>query len=70
MSLRSSQPARTARFDWENGSTRVGVSFEEKGPSKTAVAVAHERLPDAEEAEATKAAWRQRLADLKTFLES
>jgi uncharacterized protein YndB with AHSA1/START domain len=45
MSLRTSQPGRTARFDWENGSTRVSVSFEEKGPSKTAVAVAHERLP-------------------------
>ena len=41
-----------------------------EGPSKTAVAVAHERLPDAEEAETTKAAWRQRLAGLKTFLES
>jgi hypothetical protein len=70
MSLRTSQPGRTARFDWEDGSTRVSVSFEEKGPSKTAVAVAHERLPDAEEAETTKAAWRQRLAGLKTFLES
>ena len=70
MSLRTSQPGRTARFDWENGSTRVSVSFEEKGPSKTAVAVAHERLPDAEEAETTKAAWRQRLAGLKAFLES
>jgi hypothetical protein len=70
MSLRTSQPGHTARFDWENGSTRVSVSFQEKGPSKTAVAVAHERLPDAEEAEATKVAWRQRLGDLRTFLES
>jgi hypothetical protein len=70
MSLRTSQPGHTARFDWENGSTRVSVSLEEKGPSKTAVAVAHQRLPDAEEAEATKVAWRQRLGDLRTFLES
>jgi Domain of unknown function (DUF4287) len=70
MSLRTSQPGHTARFDWENGSTRVSVSFEETGPSKTAVAVAHERLPDAEEAETTKAAWRRRLSDLKTFVES
>jgi hypothetical protein len=70
MSLRTSQPGHTARFDWENGSTRVSVSFEEKGPSKTAVALAHERLPDAEEAEAMKVAWRQRLGDLRTFLES
>jgi hypothetical protein len=69
MRLRTSQPGHTARFDWSDGSTRVSVSFEEKGPSKSTVAVAHERLPDADEAETTKASWRQRLADLKTFLE-
>jgi hypothetical protein len=48
----------------------VSVSFDEKGPSRTTVAVAHERLPDAEEAETAKASWRRRLADLRTFLES
>lgn len=70
MKVRTSQPGHTARFDWEDGSTRVSVSFEEKGPSKTTAAVAHERLPDAQEAEKAKAYWRQRLADLKDFLES
>jgi hypothetical protein len=29
----------------------------------------HERLPDADEAEATKLSWRRRLADLKSLLE-
>jgi uncharacterized protein YndB with AHSA1/START domain len=69
MRLQTSQPGHTARFDWADGSTRVSVSFEEKGPSKSTVAVAHERLPDADEAETTKASWRQRLVDLKAFLE-
>ena len=70
MRLRTSQPRRTARFDWGGGPTRVGVSFEGKGPSKATVAVAHERLPDPDEAETTKASWRKRLADLKSYLET
>lgn len=60
MSLRTSQPGHTARFDWGDGSTRVSVSFVARGPTKTTVAVAHERLPDPHEAEAAKALWRQR----------
>jgi hypothetical protein len=32
--------------------------------------VAHERLPDADEAETTNLSWRERLSDLKSFLES
>ena len=70
MSLRGSQPGQTARFSWADGSTRVNVWFVDKGPSKSAVEVAHERLPDSDEAETTKAAWRARLTHLKSFLES
>lgn len=70
MSLRTSQPGHTARFSWGDGSTRLSASFIDKGPSKSAVAVAHERLPDADEAETTKLSWRERLSDLKSFLES
>lgn len=70
MSLRTSQPGRTARFRWGNGSTRLSASFTGKGPSKSVVAVAHERLADADEAETTKLSWRERLSDLKSFLES
>jgi hypothetical protein len=69
MSLRTSQPSRTARFSWGDGSTRVSVSFTDKGPSKSSVAVAHERLPDPDEAETAKLSWRERLSDLKSFLE-
>ncbi|HLT12204.1 MAG TPA: hypothetical protein VK028_15605 [Micromonosporaceae bacterium] len=48
----------------------MNVSFEARGPKKTTVAVAHERLPDPDEAEAAKVAWRERLAGLKSFLEA
>ncbi|MGH2775600.1 MAG: DUF4287 domain-containing protein [Actinomycetota bacterium] len=70
MSVRTSQPGRTARFNWEDGSTRVIVGFIDKGPSKSTVALAHERLGDADEAETMKAFWRARLTELKSFLES
>jgi hypothetical protein len=70
MVLRTSQTNHTARFDWGDGSTRVSVSFIEKGPAKATVSVAHERLPDPDEAESAKASWRERLADLKVFLEA
>jgi hypothetical protein len=70
MSLRTSQPDRSARFDWEDGSTRVNVGFIDKGPSRSTVAVAHERLADADEAETTKVMWKERLGELKSFLES
>jgi uncharacterized protein YndB with AHSA1/START domain len=69
MSSRSSQPDKVARFDWDDGATRVMVTFEDKGPTKSTAAVAHERLPDPEAAEAAKAAWKQRLAALKSLLE-
>jgi hypothetical protein len=70
MRLRVAQPGRSARFDWGDGSTRVVVGFVDKGPSKSMAAVQHERLPDADEAETTKARWRERLGELKVFLES
>jgi uncharacterized protein YndB with AHSA1/START domain len=70
MSLRSSQPGRSARFNWEDGSSRVNAEFFNKGASKSTVAVAHQGLADADEAEKTKATWKERLSELKSFLES
>ena len=70
MSLRTSQPGKVARFDWGDGPTRILVTFDAKGPSKATAHVSHERLPDADEAESAKGAWKQRLASLKSFLES
>lgn len=70
MSLRTSRPGLVARFDWGDGPTRVNVTFEGKGPTESTVAVAHERLADPETAETAKASWKERLAALKSFLES
>jgi hypothetical protein len=67
---RTSRPPRTARYDWEDGSTRVIVGFEAIGEAKSRVALSHERLPDEDEAARLKAFWRERLAALKTQLES
>ena len=64
MRLRTATPARSARFDWEDGSSRVNVYFSSKGDSRSAVSVQHERLVDAEEAERMKCFWRERLAAL------
>ena len=49
--------------------TRVNVGFEPKGDARGQVAVAHERLPDAEAAEEMKQHWRERLSALKALLE-
>jgi hypothetical protein len=66
---RTTLPFRSARFDWEDGATRVVVGFTAKGESKSTVALEHERLPDADAAERMKAFWRDRLAELKRDLE-
>ena len=66
---RTSQPAKSARFDWADGATRVNVLFEQKGEGRSRVALSHERLPDAETAERMKGHWRERLGELKTVVE-
>ncbi|HYM53112.1 MAG TPA: hypothetical protein VEW45_06510, partial [Candidatus Dormibacteraeota bacterium] len=70
MSLRTSQPGKVAHFDWGDGQTRVNVTFQEKAPAKATAFVDHERLVDPDQAETAKAAWKDRLATLKSFLES
>jgi uncharacterized protein YndB with AHSA1/START domain len=68
---RSDHPATwTARFDWEGGPSRLLVTFQDKGRTKTTVTVTHERLPDADAAESAKPAWRARLGALKAYLEA
>jgi Domain of unknown function (DUF4287) len=67
---RTSQPGRSARYDWGDGSTRVLVTFTAKGDAKSTVAVSHERLPDAETADRLRDYWRERLPVLKEVLEA
>ena len=69
MSLRTSRPGHSARFDWEDGSSRVNAMFEAKGPNKATVAVTHARLTDAHEARSVKSRWKERLAELDAFLQ-
>jgi hypothetical protein len=67
--VRTATSPRTARYDWEDGSTRVIVGFDDVGEAKSRVALSHERLPDAEAADEMKAWWRERLTALKSQLE-
>ena len=67
--VRTATAPRNARYDWEDGSTRVIVGFEALGEAKSRVALSHERLPDADAADEMKAWWRGRLTVLKELLE-
>jgi hypothetical protein len=69
LGLRTARENRGARFDWEDGPTRVVVDFTAKGEAKSTVALAHERIPNADDAERRKRFWRERLAELKRVLE-
>ena len=60
---------RSARFDWEDGTTAVRVDFSKKAASKSTVSVVHQRLMDETEAAATKTMWRAKLTELKSLLE-
>jgi uncharacterized protein YndB with AHSA1/START domain len=67
--VRTATKARSARFDWGDGSTRVAVAFTAKGEAKSIVALEHARLADAQEAKTMKAFWRERVAAVKELLE-
>jgi len=67
---RTATRPKSARFDWGDGETRVIVGFEAQGEAKSTAALAHERIPDAEQAERMKTYWRERVATLKEVLES
>ena len=66
---RTATRPRSARFDWGDTTTRVVVGFESKASGKSLAALAHEKLPDAAEAERMKSYWRERMAVLKEVLE-
>src|SRR3954451_19364691 len=67
--LRTATAPKSARYDWEDGSTRVNVGFIAVSGDKSTVAVEHARLPDADTAGEMKAWWRERVAALKSLLE-
>jgi len=70
LSERTATRPRSARFDRDGGRTRVHVTFAAKDEGRSTIALQHERLADAGEAERMKALWRERLAELKARLEA
>jgi hypothetical protein len=68
--VRTAQPARSIRANWDDGSTRLVVAFTARGESKSQVALTHERVPDAGTADQLKRYWRERMAALKRVLEA
>lgn len=67
---RAVDPGRQARFDWGEAGERVTVSVEALAGGRTTVAIQHARLPDPTAAKAARTAWKDRLAALKTLLET
>ena len=70
LTVRTATASRSARYDWEDGATRVNVGFTAKSDTSSTIALSHARLPDADTAEEMKRWWRERLAELKTLLEA
>lgn len=62
------RPGKIVRFDRADG-TRIVAQFDVQSEGKCIVAIQHQLLPDAGSADAVKAYWRERLADLKALLE-
>ncbi len=69
-SIRTATAPKSIRANWKGGDERVNVGFTDKGDGKSTVGLEHERLADADAAAAANAFWRERLAVLKTVLES
>ena len=67
--MRTATAPKSARYDLEDGSTRVNVGFDALGEAKSRAGLSHERLPDADTADEMKTWWRERLNALKAQLE-
>ena len=68
LKVRTSQKNKSVRFDFDDGASRVMVSFDPKDRSKTTVTVQHERLPDAAAVEEMRAFWKEHLNGLAKVL--
>jgi uncharacterized protein YndB with AHSA1/START domain len=68
--VRTARPDRAARFDWEDGATRIGVTFAASDQGRCDVAVEHERLKSRVDADQAQAFWKDHLGTLKGLLET
>lgn len=69
LEIRTVRPDVSVTARWEDGATRITVAFVEKEPKKSQIALAHERIPDPQQADELKAFWREHLTLLKKHLE-
>jgi len=70
--VRTATPPKSMRLDWTDDGINgrggiVAVGFTAKGKSKSAVALAHTKLPDRETADRFKQYWSERLDTLSEF---
>ena len=65
--VRTATAPKSMRLGWPDG-TIITVGFTAKGPAKSAVALAHTKLPDRETADRLKAYWAQRLDELAELI--
>ena len=64
LSPRTSQPGKSARFDFHDNESRVHAYFVSKGKGKATVTIRHERLAGEGDVEEKRAFWKERLAQL------
>jgi hypothetical protein len=70
LSERTVSKPTIARFDVDDGTSRLLVTIDAKTPAKSTVFVEQSKLADADERDARKGYWRQALATLKAQLET
>jgi uncharacterized protein YndB with AHSA1/START domain len=70
ITIRTTRPDKSLTARWEDGTTRITVAFVSKDAGKSQVALAHERIKDAQRADELKTFWRERMNLLKKLLES
>jgi len=66
--VRTATAPKSMRLGWPDG-TIVAVWFTAKGASKSAVALAHTKLPDRATADRLKAYWAERLGELAELID-
>jgi len=69
LSERTVSKPKAARFDVGDGTSRLFVTVDAKGPGKSTVVVEQSKLADADERKACTTYWRHALATLKTEFE-
>ena len=69
LSERTVTKPKSVRFDVGDGTTRLLITVEAKGPSKSTVVVEHSRLADGDERAERKTYWRDALTSLQAEVE-